>query len=169
MESIGMHGLIEIALVILWLLLIWLLLTRRKKTGDTGGESPRPPVGTKQVSIGLNAATGRWQLSAANGDIAPPIVAGPGEVVTWENPTMAQVDIQFPKDSIFELGGAPNSGGEPIDPWIVTVPAGGTLRLPVSRKASEGTYEYAFWVRGPESVTGYAVGGSPPRIIVHKA
>ncbi len=169
MESIGMHALIEIALVILWLLLIWLLLTRRKKTGDNGGETPPPPAGTKQVSIGLNSATGRWQLSAANGDVAPPIVARPGDVVTWVNPTSAQVDIQFPKDSIFELGGAPNSGGEAIDPWIVTLPAGGTLRLPVSRKAAHGSYEYAFWVRSPESVTGYAVGGSPPRIIVQKA
>ncbi|MEZ4699306.1 MAG: hypothetical protein R2834_03165 [Rhodothermales bacterium] len=170
MEESNMHGVLEIILFLLWLVLIWLFWSRRKKETGGGGDTPRPPAGTKQVSIGLDANSGRWQIqNAAGGGLAPPIVARPGDVVTWTNPTSAQIDIQFPKDSLFELGGAPNAGGEPIDGFVVVVPAGATLRLPVSRKALHGTYEYAFWVREAGSATGYAVGGSPPRIIIEKA
>ncbi len=163
-----MHGALEIILFLLWLFLLWLFWSRRKKETDDGGGTPVPP-GTKQVSIGLDSTSGRWQLRSASGELAPPIVARPGDVVTWQNPTPAAIDIQFPKDFLFEVVGSPNSGGEPIDAFVVTVPPGGTLRLPVSRKAVHGTYEYAFWVREPGSATGFAVGGSPPRIIIEKA
>lgn len=167
MEAFDLHTLIELLLFLLWLLLLWLLLSRRKRSdSDGGGTVP----GTKRVAIGLNETVGRWQLLNPDGtDLAPPIVVKRGETATWENTTGHQLDIQFPTDQIFDLQGMPDSGGRSVDSWIITLGPGATLQLIVSEKAPLGTFAYALWVRGEGSVTGYAEGSTPPRIIVEKA
>ncbi len=166
----NLRTLVELIIFIWWLYLLWVVLSRRRKPGTDGGGDTPPITGTKRVAIGLDPASGRWQLRDPGSEqLALPIVVKRGEVATWENTTGNQIDLQFPSNALFVAGGSPNSGGEPIDDWIVTLSPGATLQVPISRDAPIGAYTYALWVRGEGSVTGYAQGGSPPRIIVEKA
>ncbi len=165
----GLVMLLNLAILVLVLVVIYLLRTLRKpmQPPTGGGGSPRPEV--KQVSIRKDPASGRWQLQSGSGGLAGPIVVNRGDTITWENATNAAVDLQFPSDVLFEDDGNPFPGAKTIDPWIVSISPGQTLQTRVSTKACVSSYVYAVWVRDDSAVTGYAQGGSPPRIIVKNA
>lgn len=130
---------------------------------------PRDPI-CHCRTLSLDPKSKRWQLLDANGNLAPPIVVRGGDTINYhfDFSSTSIIHLQFPINTLFT--DFPSS----VDPWVtVTEPGNLVLTVASELKLLDPHVTYAIYIEdkelGPNAISGFVQGGSPPRIKVEDA
>lgn len=98
----------------------------------------------------------QWEITQ-NGALAPPPTVSPGDVIVYSSPD-ADVYLQFPQNNLFDE----------LSDYTTTVSKGRPIELTAKANSvsAETQLTYSAFCTNAPDPEGYAVGGSPPIIVI---